>query len=104
MTLTDTIHRCPLCQGSVRRDDAQAVCCVCLARHHIDCWDDGARCGRCGGQEGFGARPRRSWRRLRVALVVVSVAALGLSLAAGIVRLLRPPARGSVAAPVTPGE
>lgn len=42
--------RCPYCHDEVSRESA-VVCQSCLARHHVDCWDEAGRCSSCGALE-----------------------------------------------------
>jgi outer membrane lipoprotein SlyB len=42
--------RCPFCHDAIFavRDDDWVACAACFARHHVECWGEGARCGSCG--------------------------------------------------------
>lgn len=59
--------RCPYCHADVRREEQAWVACAgCMARHHAECWDEGGRCGSCGGGERLAPeRGARSLRRVR---------------------------------------
>lgn len=45
-----TPTRCPFCHDEASAQDTVA-CMACLARHHVTCWDEAARCASCGHQE-----------------------------------------------------
>lgn len=58
--------RCPYCHADVRREEQAWVACAgCMARHHVECWDESSRCGSCGAAERLTPdRGARSLRRL----------------------------------------
>jgi len=53
--------RCPWCHDSVSKEGTEWVACgSCLARHHSECWAEGAKCASCKAAVSLGvsAPPR----------------------------------------------
>jgi hypothetical protein len=83
--------RCPFCHGSVGADlDDSAVCARCLARHHRECWSEGAGCASCRETEALASFS--SARRTRSRAQLVSFVVAGV-LAAVVVSRSRQPVR-----------
>lgn len=53
-------ERCPYCRDAL--DDAPVACAECMARHHLECWDEHRQCASCGHVERFGQVERTAGR------------------------------------------
>ncbi len=55
--------RCPFCHDRIDLNGQWVACSRCLARHHDECWEDGRKCGACGGTSALVPEERRQERR-----------------------------------------
>ncbi|MEZ6186721.1 MAG: hypothetical protein R3F62_17130 [Planctomycetota bacterium] len=53
-------EHCPYCRDAL--DEAPVACAECLARHHLECWDEHRQCASCGHLERFGQVERTAGR------------------------------------------
>lgn len=73
------VNRCPYCHADVTvAEDPWVACKSCLARHHVPCWDELARCGSCGESVAISEKTESETRRSSPRLVPLLLAVLAL--------------------------